>query len=112
MSEDVDFPVSKHDRYEEAALAIVEDFVGEQIRSHPASNATVFDRLIAANKLLINTKLNPSVKLIAAKVDLKKFLPNDALFDLELASHMGTQIFKSNILSDGSVCGELVVECH
>lgn len=108
MSEDIDFPVSKRDRYDEASLANVEDFIGEQIRSHPAPDATVFDRLIAANKVLITAKLNPGVKLIAAKVSLKKSLPNDALFDLELASHMGTRIFKSNILSDGSVCGELV----
>lgn len=108
MSEDTDFPVTNHDSYDEAALADMKDVVEEQIMSRPTSDATVFDRLIAANKVLITAALNPGVKLIAAKVSLSKFLPTDAHLDLRLASHMGTRIFKTNILSDGSVCGELV----
>ncbi|WP_424986180.1 hypothetical protein [Microbulbifer sp. S227A] len=108
ISEDPDTPVNNRDSYDEAALATPSDVTGKIIHSIPVAGATVFDRLIAANKVLITSKLNPGVKLIAAKVSLNRFLPNDAAFDLELASHMGTRIFKSKIQSAGTVCGELV----
>ncbi|MEY8827713.1 hypothetical protein AB9K34_04750 [Sedimentitalea sp. XS_ASV28] len=108
LSEDTDMPVVRRDSYDEAALADPADVTEKTIHSEPKPGATVFDRLIAANKVLINKELNPGVKLIAAKVSLGRFLPNDAPFDLELASHMGTRIFKSRILSNGTSCGELV----
>lgn len=110
MSEDPDFPVTSRDSYDEDALADPADVADRKITSRASTSGTVgfFDRLIAANKVLINTALDPGVKLIAAKISLKGFPPRDAEFELRLASHLGTRMFKTKIMMAETLIGELV----
>lgn len=110
LSEDPGFPVSARDSYDEDALVDPADVADGKIASRASDTGTAsfFDRLIAANKVLINTALTPGVKLIAAKVNLGGFPPRDVEFELELASHLGTRIFKTKVLVTKEILGELV----
>ncbi|SFH74563.1 hypothetical protein [Albimonas pacifica] len=94
--------------YDEDGLVAQDPVTDGRITCRPHGAGSFFDRLIAANKKLINHTLNPGVKLIAAKVVVDGAPGPDAPFTLVLASHMGVKIFKSRILIGDSPIGELV----
>ena len=108
MSEDSEFPVTAQEPYDENALASRGDVENRCINSPPVSGASFFDRLIAANKMLINTTLDPQVKLIAAKISIEGFPHPQEPFSIELASHLGNRIFKSKIVTREKLRGEVV----
>lgn len=108
ISEDPQFPVIMQEPYDEDALASPTAVTDRKIDSVPVTGASFFDRLIAANKMLINTTLDPQVKLIAAKISVDGFLDPQKPFTLELASHLGNKIFKSKILTRDTVSGEVI----
>ena len=110
ISEDKTHPVSSRDTYDEDALVDVAalDRDAQSLTCLPGAGGSFFDRLIAANKVLINGCLDPGVKLIAAKVVTPGTPPDDPPFTLQLASHAGTRIFKSRLLIDDQPQGEVI----
>lgn len=108
LSEDKTHPVTQHEPYDENALVVKDIVEGDRLTSRPGAGGTYFDRLIAANKVLINTNLDPKVKLIAAKVDTRGFPEANSVFTVILGSYIRTRIFKSDILIDDNKVGEVV----
>ncbi len=110
ISEDKTQPIRSREAYDEGALvdASTLDRDAQSLTCLPGAGGSFFDRLIAANKVLINGCLDPGVKLIAAKVVTPGALPDDSIFTLQLASHAGTRIFKSRLLIDGQPQGEVI----
>lgn len=108
LSEDKAHPVTARVPYDEDALVAGHVAQDHRIACVPGQGGSFFDRLIAANKALINQSLDPGVKLIAAKIVTDGFPPADSRFTLQLASHAGTRIFKSHLLIDGVKTGEVI----
>jgi hypothetical protein len=108
LSEDKTHPVAQHEPYDEDALVAMDIVEGNRLTSLPGAGGTFFDRLIAANKVLINTNLDPKVQLIAAKLDMRGFPEAGSTFTVKLRSNIGTRIFKSDILIDDNRVGEVV----
>lgn len=108
MTEDKAHPVVSREPYDEDSLVTSASVSESRITCEPGSGGSFFDRLIAANKVLINQSLDPGVKLIAAKIATDGFPDAEATFTLELVSHAGTRIFKSRLLIDGAKTGEVI----
>jgi len=108
LSEDKDHPVGKREPYDEDALVDPAEIEGRSFTCHPRAGGSFYDRLIAANKALINDCLNPGVKLIAAKIAIAGQPSDTAVFTIDLVSNVGTRIFKSRVSMDGSEAGEII----
>lgn len=108
LVDDPEHPVTVREPYDEDGLvagAVVENRV---VTVADTSAGSVFDRMVAANKAVINQTLDPGVKLIAAKIVLDGFPADDQPFQLRLDSHLGTRIFRSSVLMNGAKAGEIV----
>jgi hypothetical protein len=107
FADDPDHPTLTRLPYDEDGLVSTATVEAGLLDCPPGEAGSFTDRMIAANKLLINRMLNPGVKLIAARLKLDRFPPDDSAFRLRLDSHLGTRIFKSSLLSDGQKTGEI-----
>lgn len=108
ITEDTDYPATAREPYDEDAVPTTLDLESRRIQVGSLPGYTVFDRLVAANKVLINRVLKPGVKLIAVKITTPGFPPDDAEVSLRLVSHVGNRIFRSEIEMNGSKCGEVL----
>lgn len=108
ISEDKRFPVTSREPYDEDDLVAHARIEDRQLHCPEGSDGTFFDRLIAANKKLINIALDPGVKLIAARVMCRGGPANSTAFSLRIQSSIGTRIFKSRIEIDGEAFGEVI----
>lgn len=108
ITEDHSVPVHGRDRYDEDAVPLRFDSTQRRVDVGPVRDFTFFDRLVAANKTLINRALDPGVKLLAVKLATPGFPADDAEFAVEIDSHVGKRIFKSTIWLDGEKNGEVV----
>jgi len=108
VTEDKAHPATERGPYDEDAVpcTLIPEYKRILVGSDP--DFTFFDRVIAANKKLINGILAPGVKLIAVKIATPGFPPADADLALRLKSHVGTRIFKSAIEINGVTSGEVV----
>lgn len=108
FSQDKTYPVNCRDQYDEAGLLEDSQIEDKVLTCNSVGSGTFFDRLIAANKLLINSSFGPKVKLIASKIVTLGFPDDGVRFSVALASYVGTRIFKSIISIDGAPVGEVI----
>lgn len=107
LGDDKAYPVLTRVPYDEDGL-VKEAKLTEEGLLCEAGEGSFFDRLIAANKAIINRRLSPGVKLIAAKIVTTGFPADDTQFRLKLESHVGTRIFKSSLWIGDVRQGEVV----
>lgn len=107
LNDDKNHPVTTREPYDEDGV-VREAVLNETGLTCEAGPGTFYDRLIAANKALINRTLSPGVKLIAAKIVSPGFPADDTPFRLQLDSHVGTRIFKSGLWINERREGEVV----
>jgi hypothetical protein len=108
LTDDPAHPVSARVPYDELGLVANASIEGKVISVGVNPDGSFFDRLVAGNKALINRLLDPGVKLIATKVAVDGFLPDDAAFQIRLDSHLGTRIYRSSVLVDGDKVGDVI----
>ncbi|GKY88006.1 hypothetical protein [Sinisalibacter aestuarii] len=108
ISEDMAHPVVARVAYDEDAVPKAVDVSGGACEVAPLKGFTFFDRVISGNKALINEVLNPGVKLIAAKISTKGFPSDDAPITLKLKGNVGHRVFKSALLVNGELNGEVI----
>lgn len=107
LNDDKTNPVTARIPYDEDGLVRDAELTDDGLFCAPGPGS-FFDRLIAANKAIINRKLAPGVKLIAAKIVTQGFPADDTPFRLQLESHVGTKIFKSSLWLDDARQGEVI----
>lgn len=108
LTDDPDHPIAERVPYDEEGL-VAGAMIENRVISVAAGRAgSFFDRMVAANKVVINQSLDPGVKLIAAKIVLDGFPQDDHSFQVRLDSHLGTRIFRSSVLIDGGKIGDVV----
>ncbi|MFT5870746.1 MAG: hypothetical protein ACI8TF_002874 [Paracoccaceae bacterium] len=108
LSEDTDHAVTEREPFDEDAI-VERDLVADRILIATSPVHDVFiDWLIAANKKLITTTLNPQVKLIASKIVMQYFPDSSEGFSLVLTGNVGTKIFKTTVLHNNTKFGEVV----
>lgn len=108
MDEDKGFPTRDRVPYDEDAPPVLLDVAARSARCGPFAGVTWSDRLIAANKKLINAVLSPGVRLIATKISLNAPVGDLDPVGLRLTGNVGTRIFRSAILEGEARTGELV----
>lgn len=108
MDEDTDFPASARDSYDEDAPPVTLDVATRSARVGACEGSTYCDRLIAANKKLIEAALSPGVKLIAAKIRLDVPVDDATPIDMTLTGNVGTRIFKTGLRENGQNIGEVI----
>lgn len=108
LVDDPAHPVTAREPFDEDGLVAGAPLDGKVITVAANPEGTFFDRLISANKALINRTLEPRVRLIASKIVIERFPADDQAFQLRLESHLGTRIFRSSVLSGGDKIGEVV----
>lgn len=107
LTEDKTRPVTSHDGYDEDSVMCHAVINANELLCN-GGPGTFFDRLIAANKALINKSVAPGVRLIAAKVETAGFPADDTPFRLLLEGRVGTKIFKSGLWLDEMRQGEVI----
>ncbi len=108
FAQDKAHPVQTRNDYDESSLIVCSEISDKTLTCLPTGEGSFFDRLIAANKVLINTVCQPNVKLVASKITTRGFWQDNINFQLVLAGHVGTRIFKTRILVDQKYSGEVV----
>lgn len=108
FTDDPAHPVEARVPYDEEGLVADAAIDGAVIAVAAGGPGSAFDRIVAANKVLINRRLDPQVKLIASKIVTTGFPADDRAFQLRLDSHLGTRIFRSALLLDGEKQGEII----
>lgn len=108
MDEDPAFPATERDVYDEAALPVTLDVAMRNAQVGACEGSTYCDRLIAANKKLIEASLSPGVKLIAAKIRLDIPVDDTTPIEMTLTGNVGTRIFKTAIRENGRNVGEVI----
>lgn len=106
--DDPTHPVAAREPYDEDGLVAGAPLSDRVITAAVNRDGTFFDRLISANKAVINRTLDPGVKLIATSINLDRFPSDDCEFQVRLDSSLGTRLFRSSVLIDGSKIGSLV----
>jgi hypothetical protein len=107
LDDDKAHPVVARVPYDEDGLVQGAELTDEGLICE-AGEGSFFDRMIAANKAVINRTLSPGVKLIATKIVTPGFPADDTVFRLKLDSHLGTRIFKSSLWFGDFRQGEVV----
>jgi hypothetical protein len=108
LIDDPAHPVTTREPFDEDGLVAGAPLEDRVITVAASADGTFFDRLISANKALINRSLEPGVRLIASKIVIERFPEDDKAFQLRLDSHLGTRIFRSSVLLSGDKIGEVV----
>lgn len=108
FSEDSVHPTLSRLPWDEDGLVFDATVVGNIIFCPAREQGSFVDRIIAANKKLINSTLNPGVKLVASRLKLDFFPPDDVEFQLRLDSHLGHRMFKSSLLIGSNKEGEVL----
>lgn len=108
LLDDPAHPVTTREPFDEDGLVAGAPLHDQVMTVDVRADGTFFDRLISANKSLIQRCLDPAVRLIASKIVLDGFPPDDRPFQLRLDSHLGTRIFRSSVLVGGEKIGEVV----
>ncbi|WP_375286538.1 hypothetical protein [Sphingomonas sp.] len=108
LTDDKAHPVTTREPFDEDGLVAGAPLEDRVITVAANLAGTFFDRLISANKALINRSLDPGVRLIASKIVIERFPLDDQAFRLRLDSHLGTRIFRSSVLLGGDKIGEVV----
>lgn len=110
LSQDSAYPVTDREPYDEDALVDADavNVAERHLTCLPGAGGSFYDRMIAANKVLITRCLNPGVRLVASKVVVHDDPDALSAFTLQLTSHAGTRIFKSRLLIEDQPMGELI----
>ena len=108
ISEDKSHPAIAREPYDEDAVPSSLDTETGQLQVGARAGYSFFDRLIAANKVLINRTLNPGVKLIAARILSPGFPVDEEPFALKVSGAVGSKLFRSAILIGGKKQGEVL----
>lgn len=99
--------ISQRTPYDEDAIVRRANVLKDRIIVPTDAPGSFFDKIIAANKKLINTIINPNVKLVASKICIKTMMRPDT-FSIQMDSHLGIRIFKSSIYDSCEKIGEVV----
>lgn len=108
MDEDTAFPATGRDVYDEDAPPVALDVARRSAHVGACDGSSYCDRLIAANKKLIEASLSPGVKLIAAKIRLDVPVEDTTPIEMTLTGNVGTRIFRTAIRENGQNVGEVI----
>lgn len=108
LVDDPAHPVTAREPFDEDGLVAGAPLEDRVITVAANPDGTFFDRLISANKALINRTLQTGGRLIASKIVIERFPADDQPFQVRLDSHLGTRIFRSSVLRGGDKIGEVV----
>ena len=108
ITEDTNHPAIAREPYNEDAVPYILNTETRHLQVDAVTGYSFFDRLIAANKVLINRTLNPGVKLIAARILSPGFPVDEEPFALQVSGVVGSKLFRSAILIGGEKRGEVL----
>lgn len=105
--EHADMAVASRVPYDEQRVVADACLEGDMISSRTGKGASTMERVVALNKLLIHSVINPGKKLLFSSVTLSQLPEREAHLTVRLEARLGTKLYRSSIARDGRGIGEI-----